>query len=233
MNIIVHGCNGRMGKTLTKVALAEADVQILCGIDTTFDSNERITGFPVYEKLGDQEVKADVVIDFSHPSALKPLLGWCILHHTPLVVATTGLGPEEYRVLQEASQWIPVFQTANLSLGINVLCHLLELASTALSHSFDVEVIEQHHKGKKDAPSGTTYLLLDAIGHHCPTHSIRAGNIPGEHTILFAGPDEVLELRHTAYSPEIFARGAIAAARYVAGKPPGLFHMSDLISFRE
>lgn len=229
MKIIIHGCNGRMGKVLATTAAKESDIEIICGIDQNKEQSDSKSGFPIYQSLGCHELKTDVIIDFSHPSALKPLLGWGILHKTPIVIATTGLGPEEHRILQEAAEMIPIFQSANMSLGINMLCKILETLTPALEREFDIEIIEKHHKYKKDAPSGTTFLLIDAIGHSCPTHSIRSGTIPGEHTVLYSGSDEVLELTHIAYSPEIFVRGALTAARYLLKQKPGLYTMRDLL----
>lgn len=228
MNIIIHGCCGKMGRVLAETALKEHDIHILCGIDNTTDTASSKLNFPVLSELRAQELITDVIIDFSQPAALKPLLCWCILTKTPVVIATTGLGPEEYRIIQEASKQIPVFQSANMSLGINVLSKALKLISPILGNDFDIEIIEKHHRMKKDAPSGTALLLEDSIGRSCPSHSVRAGSIPGEHTVIFAGTDEVIELTHIAYSRTIFARGALAAARFLIKQPPGLYNMNDL-----
>jgi 4-hydroxy-tetrahydrodipicolinate reductase len=218
-----------MGRVLATAAAKELDIEILCGIDQNKEQSNAKAGFPIYQSFGCHELKTDVIIDFSHPNALKALLGFGILHQTPIVVATTGLGPEEHRILQEAAELIPIFQSANMSLGINMLCKVLETLTPALEPEFDIEIIEKHHKHKKDAPSGTTFLLIDAIGHSCPTHSIRSGTIPGEHTVIYSGPDEVLEFTHTAYSPEIFARGALSAARFLLKQKPGLYNMKNLL----
>lgn len=228
MKIIISGCYGKMGCVLTETALSESDIKIICGIDNASDPQIK-HNFPVFNDINDLEEKTDVIIDFSHPSALKPLLGWCILHKTPIVIATTGLGPEEHRLIQEASKQIPVFQTANMSLGINAVSKVLEILSNILGNDYDIEIIEKHHKYKKDSPSGTAYMLEDAIGHTCPTHSVRAGSIPGEHTIIFAGRDEVIELTHIAYSRTIFAKGALAAARFIIDQKPGIYNMKNLM----
>jgi 4-hydroxy-tetrahydrodipicolinate reductase len=228
LKIIIHGCNGRMGKVLADLIAKEKDLDILCGIDSNLDKPSK-TPFPIYKELNGIELNADLVIDFTHHTAIKPMLAWCIMHQVPAVIATTGLGPEEHRIIQEAAKQIPIFQSANMSIGVNTLCRILEIASNSLGQSFDVEIIEKHHKYKKDAPSGTAFMLVDAVGHHCPIHSIRAGTIPGEHTAIFAGSDEVLTITHTAYSREIFAQGAIAAARFIVNQPPGLYGMKDLI----
>lgn len=228
MKLILNGCNGRMGKALASVASKESDVVILYGVDPNPDAGSNKYQFPVHPSLSCHDCNVDVIIDFSHPSALKHLLGWSILNRTPVVIATTGLGPEEHRIIQEASELIPVFQSENMSLGIHAICRVLETITPILGTNYDIELIEKHHKHKKDAPSGTTYLLTNAIGHHCPTHSIRSGTIPGEHTILFSGPDEIIEITHTAYSPEIFARGALAAAHFLILQKPGLYGMRDM-----
>lgn len=229
MNIILHGCNGKMGRMIAETASKESDIQIQCGIDSSIDSQLPKPVFPVFSNLPNRKLITDVVIDFSHPSALKSLLGWCILYQTPIVIATTGLGPEEHRIIQEASKQIPVFQSANMSLGINALCRALKTLVPIAEKDFDIEIIEKHHKFKKDAPSGTAFMLTDAIGHNCPTHSIRAGSIPGEHTVIFAGPDEVLELTHIAFSRAIFARGALSAARFLIKQNPGFYTMKDIM----
>jgi 4-hydroxy-tetrahydrodipicolinate reductase len=226
MDIIIHGCSGRMGRMLTEVISEQNEHKVICGVDP-----ERNTHFPypVYQDFAFVPPKADVVIDFSHPSAIRELLGWCILNNTPVVIATTGLGSEEHRIIQEAAKQIPVFLSANMSLGIHALCKALPLLSTMLGDEFDVGIFETHHKHKKDAPSGTAYLLKDALEGSCSAvTALRLGSIPGEHTVIFAGPDEVIELTHTAYSRKIFAIGALKAAAFVLEQKPGLYTMSDL-----
>ncbi|MDD2215143.1 MAG: dihydrodipicolinate reductase C-terminal domain-containing protein [Eubacteriales bacterium] len=229
MKIIIHGCNGKMGRVLAEISVKDPDIQILCGIDISVNTQLPNLPFPVFSNLDHQTYAADVVIDFTHPSSLKHLLGWCILTGTPLVIATTGFNPEDHRIIQEASKQIPVFQTANMSLGVNVLCKLLKILSSIVEKDFDVEIVEKHHKNKVDAPSGTAFMLVNALGHDCPTHSIRAGTIPGEHTVIVAGPDEVIELTHIALSRGIFARGALSAARFLIKQKPGLYSMEDLM----
>ena len=226
MDIIIHGCSGRMGRTLTEFIFDQSDCRVVCGVDTQSDAS---TPYPVYQDFAFVPSKADVVIDFSHPSAIKELLGWCILHNMPVVIATTGLGPEEHRIIQEASRQIPVFQSANMSLGINALCKALPVISAVLGSEYDAGIFEMHHKYKKDAPSGTAYLLKDALEGSCSAvTALRIGTIPGEHTVVFAGPDEVIELTHTAYSRRIFAAGALKAAAFLTGQKPGLYSMKDL-----
>lgn len=226
MDIIIHGCSGRMGRMLTEVILEQNEHKVICGVDR--ERTEQVP-YPIYQDFAFVPPKANVVIDFSHPSALKELLGWCILHDTPVVIATTGLGPEEHRIIQEASRQIPVFQSANMSLGIYALSKALPLLASILGDEFDVGIFETHHKHKKDAPSGTTHLLKDALGGKCSAvAALRLGSIPGEHTVIFAGPDEVIELTHTAYSRRIFALGALKAANFITKQPHGLYSMNDL-----
>ncbi|NLT46879.1 MAG: 4-hydroxy-tetrahydrodipicolinate reductase [Clostridiales bacterium] len=226
MNIIIHGCNGRMGRMLTQTISEHSEYNVICGVDP--ECSEGIP-YPVYRDFAFVPPKADVVIDFSHPAAIKDLLGWCILHDSPVVIATTGLGQEEHRIIQEASKQIPVFQSANMSLGIHALCKALSQISAILGSEFDTGIFETHHKYKKDAPSGTAYLLKDALNSNSTAvTALRLGTIPGEHTVIFAGEDEVLELTHTAYSRKIFAVGVLKAAEFLIVQKPGLYNMNDL-----
>lgn len=228
MKLIVSGCRGKMGRKLIKTLSRESDIRIICGIDNTVDKTVQVEEFPVFAAFGDHICKADAVIDFSHPTALKPLLAWCILNNCPVVIATTGLSPNDHRIIQEAAKQIPIFRSSNMSPGITVICRLLNILTSSLGMEFDVEIIEKHHKNKEDAPSGTVFMLEEAIGKSCPTHSIRAGTIPGEHTIIFAGSDEIVELTHIALSRTVYARGALAAVRFLINQKPGLYSMKDL-----
>lgn len=207
--------------------------------------------FKLYMSALDCEVKADVVIDFSYHEAVPELIEFCVKSKTPVVVATTALSDAEEEIVRKASEVIPVFRSANMSLGINVLSKMIKAATPVLEDTFNVEIIEKHHNKKLDSPSGTALLLADSInevisqkkdyiyGRHgkkdeCKItdlgiHAVRGGTIPGEHTVIFAGPDEVIEVKHTAYSKEVFARGAIKAAQYIASKTKGLYSMEDII----
>lgn len=227
MNIIIHGCGGRMGRMLSDTISEQNEHIIVFGIDAENTSGHT---FPVYKSFKDARGSADVIIDFSHHSAIKDLLGWCIINKKPLVIATTNLGEEEHRIIQEASKHIPVFQSPNMSVGIHALCKALPSIIAALGEGFDGGIFEAHHKQKKDVPSGTAYLLKDALGATCrDVSALRIGGIPGEHRVIFAGLDEVLELTHTAYSRKIFALGALRAAAFIIGKAPGLYSMDDMI----
>lgn len=249
MKILIHGCNGSMGKVLAETAMKDPSVEIVGGIDPDPSFSGEDT-FPRFRSMEACRTEADAVIDFSYHTAIRNLLGWCLLHKTPVVIATTALGPEEHRIIQEASREIPVFQSANMSLGVNVLSRLLEITTPALEADFNVEIVEMHHNQKKDSPSGTALMLAGVINEHSKAkkdyiygrhgkadicsqneigiHAIRGGTIPGEHSILYAGPDEVLTLTHTALSKAVFARGALKAAHFLISQPQGLYSMKDL-----
>jgi 4-hydroxy-tetrahydrodipicolinate reductase len=248
MDIILHGCNGRMGRVLAHIIGETEGLRVSAGIDSAETGEE---GFPVYPSLDAQDVAGDVVIDFSHFSAVGGLLKSCMAKNLPVVIATTGIGEEEQAAIGDASQKIPVFRSANMSLGINLLVKAIKDIAPFLEEDFHMEIIEKHHAMKKDSPSGTALLLADAVnssleeekelifGRHgkedeCKLsqmgiHAVRGGTIPGEHTVLFAGPDEVIALNHSALSRDIFARGALKAARYIAGREPGLYSMEDIV----
>ncbi|MCT4604876.1 MAG: 4-hydroxy-tetrahydrodipicolinate reductase [Marinisporobacter sp.] len=248
MKIILSGCNGKMGRVLVKIINEEKDLEIVAGIDANHEGYEN--PFPVYEKAEYCKEKADVLIDFSHHSALKDVLAYSVKTKTPLVVATTGLSGEDLKALMEASKDLPIFQTGNMSLGVNVLTDLAKRASLGLK-DFDIEIIEKHHNQKVDAPSGTAYLIANGInevfndkkefiyGRHgrsekrknneISIHAIRGGSIVGEHTVIFAGPDEIIEIKHTALSKDIFALGAIKAARFLNVQKNGFYNMNDLL----
>lgn len=247
-NIILNGCNGKMGRVITRIAEADPDCTIVAGIDIN-DYCEN--SYPVYTNAEECTVKADVIVDFSHPSAFFGLLDYAKDTKTPLIAATTGLSDEQRNALSDASQQIPVFFSANMSLGINLLTELAKKAAALLEGSFDIEILEKHHNQKIDAPSGTALAIADAISGELTTvpeyvydrhsvrkkrsaneigiHSIRGGTIVGEHEVIFAGQDEVISLKHQAASKEVFAVGAIRAAKFMKGKPNGMYSMTDLI----
>jgi dihydrodipicolinate reductase len=249
LNVILHGCNGKMGKTLQKIISQEPDMSVIAGIDLYMGSEP--VPFKLYMSPLDCETKADVIIDFSRHDAIEDLLTYCVRAKVPVVVATTGLGENELDLIGKASEEIPVFHSANMSLGINVLSKMLKTAVPILEEDFNVEIIEKHHCKKIDSPSGTALLLANAVndaaakkkdfiyGRHSKTdqcdirelgiHAVRGGTIPGEHTVIFAGPDEVIELTHTVYSRDVFAHGAIKAAKFIVNKSSGLYSMEDMI----
>ncbi|HWQ79133.1 MAG TPA: 4-hydroxy-tetrahydrodipicolinate reductase [Anaerovoracaceae bacterium] len=249
LNVILHGCNGRMGKTLQSIISQEPDISVIAGIDPNIGSEP--VPFKLYTSPLDCETRADVIIDFSRHDAIEDLLTYCTKAKVPVVIATTGLGDRELELIWKASEEIPVFHSANMSLGINVVSKMLKTAVPSLEDDFNIEIIEKHHNKKIDSPSGTALLLANAIneavkkkkefifGRHgkndqCKItemgiHAVRGGTIPGEHTVIFAGPDEVIEVTHTVYSRGIFAYGALKAAKFIVNKSSGLYSMEDMI----
>ncbi len=253
VNIILSGCGGRMGQAIVKAAEADGGCRIFAGIDVNADSIAPACKFPVYQSIFDAPDGADVIIDFSHHTALPALLSYAESKAMPIVVATTGHTDEEKAQMLSASEKVAVFFSGNMSIGINLLIELCKNAAATLGDGFDVEIIEKHHNQKLDAPSGTAIMIADAIKSQrndteyvydrhsvrkarekseIGVHSVRGGTIVGEHEVLFAGNNEVISLTHTATSREIFANGALRAAKYLAGKCAGLYNMSDLINGR-
>lgn len=248
-NIAITGACGKMGRVIADICAARTDCRIIAGIDL---KAERYADFPVVEKVFDLPEKPDVIIDFSHPSALPDLLNYGKMNGVPLVLATTGYSDEERAQITAASAQIPVFFTFNMSLGINLLVELARKAAQVLGGQFDIEIVEKHHNLKKDAPSGTAIMIGEAINAELDNtkhfvydrhsvrrergadeigmHAIRGGTIVGEHDIIFAGRDEVIMLSHSAQSKEVFAVGAVNAAVFLAGRTAaGMYAMSDLI----
>ena len=249
INIILVGANGKMGQVITKILAESATAKIVCGIDiNTLSTN----GFPVYPSFDAAKEECDVIIDFSHPSSLEGTLSYALKNNKGVIMATTGLSCEQISSLKAAADKIPVFFSANMSLGVNLIIQLAKKATALLEDAFDIEIIEKHHNLKIDAPSGTALAIADAINETCSEsneyvydrhsvrkkrskkeigiHSLRGGTIVGEHSVIFAGNDEIIELKHTATSKEIFAVGAIKAAIFLANKGAGLYSMDDLIS---
>lgn len=251
MKVIIHGVNGKVGNVLIDMIKNDPQMEVVAGIDP--NANDNFT-FPIFSSAHECTVKADVVIDFSHFSAIPELIQYCVKEKLPVVVATTGLDDEQYALLQDASEIIPVFKTANMSLGINVLAKAIQSIVPPLEENFNIEIVEKHHNQKVDSPSGTALLLADSINAACKEkkeyiygrhgksdvckitdlgiHAVRGGTIPGEHTIIFAGPDEIIEIKHTALSRNIFANGAVKAAKFIAKSGKGLYNMSDMLSSR-
>lgn len=248
-NIILNGCNGKMGRVITELVSFENDAKIVAG----FDINDAVKNeYPVFTDISKCDIKADVIIDFSHPSALSPLLEYAKNTKTPIVVATTGLDNSQKEELLAASKEIPLFFSANMSLGINLLINLAKKATTLLGYDFDIEIIEKHHNQKIDAPSGTALAIADGISEVLPTppeyvydrhskrtkrtkteiglHAVRGGTIVGEHEVIFAGHNEIISLSHSAQSKEVFAVGAIKAAKFISGKAAGMYSMTELVN---
>lgn len=249
--IILNGCLGRMGRVVRALVEEDPSCEIVAGIDTA--SIGAALTFPTYSEFTGCDMPADVVIDFSGIGAMHGLLQYGVQKHIPLVICTTGLTPEIMSDIREVSREVAVFQSANLSLGINLITNMLNRAAKLLCDAnFDVEIIEKHHNRKLDAPSGTALMLADAINratgggmdyiydrtdrrekrgkNELGIHALRGGTIVGEHSVVFAGCDEVVEFTHIAQSREVFAVGAVKAAVFLKGKPPGLYDMQDLIN---
>ncbi|RKI70629.1 4-hydroxy-tetrahydrodipicolinate reductase [bacterium 1xD42-67] len=249
LKMIISGCNGHMGRVVESLCTADPEVEVAAGFDM-LGSNDR--EFPVCTSPAQFSGAADAVIDFSSPAALDGLLEFAKTRQIPLVLATTGYSPEQVAQIGAAALEVPIFRSANMSLGINVLLELVKKAASILGDSCDIEIVERHHRRKVDAPSGTALMIADAAAQSCghetqyvyERHStrhprdkkeigisaVRGGTIVGEHEIVFAGHDEVMEIKHTAYSREIFAQGAIEAAKFIVGvEKPGLYDMSCLV----
>ncbi len=246
--IIITGACGKMGKVIQDIVSKRDDCTVVAGVDKY---NDGARPFPVYENIADIKEDADAVIDFSNPSLLDDLLQYGKDTNTALVIATTGFDDCQKNKIKEASKDCPVFFTYNYSLGINLLVNLAKKAVQVLGDEFDIEIIEQHHNQKIDAPSGTALMLADAINEELENpmryeydrhskrekrtkneigiHAIRGGTIVGEHEIIFAGRDENITLSHSARSKEVFAVGAVNAAIYMAGKPAGMYDMGELV----
>jgi 4-hydroxy-tetrahydrodipicolinate reductase len=249
MKVLLHGCNGKMGQVLTKIISADPDMEVVCGVDR--DPNKISNTYPVYSSLSDVKESADVVIDFSNHSCIDELLSFGIEKKIPLVICTTGFTAEEKEKMIEASKKIPVFHSANMSIGVNLIISLAKQAASALYEGFDIEIIEKHHNQKLDSPSGTALMIADAInstlqnkmeyvhGRHSKTqkrqkneigiHAVRGGAIVGEHNVIFAGGGEVIEISHSALSRDVFGYGAVKAAKFMIGKDPGFYSMEDLL----
>lgn len=246
---IMHGCNGHMGQVITGLAAEDKELEIVAGIDL---SDHIKNTYPVFSTLEECDVEADVIIDFCSAKAVDALLAYSVKKGIPVVVCTTGLSEEQVKRVKEASASVAVLKSANMSLGINMLLKLLKEAALTLAPAgFDMEIVERHHNQKVDAPSGTALALADSMNEaldkayiykydrskerskrsktEIGISAVRGGNIVGEHEVIFAGTDEVVEFKHTAYSKAVFAKGAIEAAKFLAGKPAGFYDMSDVI----
>lgn len=248
--IIMHGCNGKMGQTITNLVKDDPDAQIVAGVDV---SDHIKNDYPVFKRIAECDVPADVVIDFSNAAAIDTLLDDCEAKGLPLVLCSTGLSEEQLkRATQESIKKIPVLKSANMSLGINVLLKLLKQAAVTFGDAgFDIEIVEKHHNLKVDAPSGTALALADSINEardneyeyiydrsqrrqkrdkkELGISAVRGGTIVGDHDVIFAGTDEVITFSHRAYSKAVFAKGAVQAAKFLAGKKAGLYDMQEVV----
>jgi len=235
-----------MGQVLTKCVADDEELELVAGVSP---KHHDVDGFNTYSSFADVKEDSDVVIDFSNPLALDGILEYCLKTKTPVVLATTGYNDEEMEKIHEAAKQIPVFLSFNMSLGVNILLKLVKEAAKNLAN-FDIEIIEKHHNKKVDSPSGTAVMIANAVkeireqsefiyGRHGRTgkrqqnevgiHAVRGGTIVGEHSAIFAGNDEILEINHSARSKNVFAEGAIAAAKYLVNQEPGFYNMDDML----
>lgn len=246
---IMNGCNGKMGRVITEICKADSEIEIVAGVDL-YDgvSND----YPVFPNISVCDVKADVIIDFSNAKAVDDLLIYSAEKQIPVVLCTTGLSEEQLARVEETADKVAVLKSANMSLGINMLMELLKQAATILAPAgFDMEIVEKHHNQKLDAPSGTALALADSMNEALDNayeykydrsqerakrgqreigiSAVRGGSIVGEHEVIFAGLDEVITFEHTAYSRSVFGKGAVEAAKFLAGKPAGFYGMQDVI----
>ena len=247
--IIMLGCNGRMGQMITDMVKQDDECMIVAGIDIV---DNRDNGYPVYTKLADCDVEADAIIDFTSATDFESRMDYAVDKQIPIIECSTGLSEEQMDYLKKASEKVAVLKSANMSLGINLLMKLLKEAAVKLAgDGFDVEIVEKHHNQKLDAPSGTALALADSINEAMDDRyeyiydrsqvrqkrdkkelgisAVRGGMIVGEHEVIFAGTDEVITFKHTAYSRAVFAKGSITAAKYLKGKAAGLYDMSDVL----
>ena len=249
VKIIMHGCNGAMGQVITKLAAEDKDAEITAGIDRV---DNRENPYSVFTSCDACDVEADVIVDFSVAQAVDGVLAYALKRKMPLVLCTTGLSEKQLEDVKTASAQIPILRSANMSLGVNTVFKLAAAAAKILGEvGYDIEIVEKHHNKKMDAPSGTALAIADAINeamddrytykldrsaerarreaNEIGIQAVRGGTIVGEHEVLFCGPDEVIEIKHTAYSKAIFGKGAIQAAQFLKGKKPGMYQMSDVI----
>lgn len=249
VKVIMHGCNGKMGQTISSLIAADEEIEIVAGVDAV-DSGKNV--YPVFQSISECTVEADAVIDFSVAAAVDALLDYCAEKKLPCVLCTTGLSEAQLEKVKATAEKTAVLKSANMSLGINMLLKLLKEAAQILSPAgFDIEIVEKHHNQKLDAPSGTALALADSINEEMGDSlayvydrsqvrqkrnakeigisAVRGGTIVGDHDVIFAGADEVITFSHRAYSKAVFGKGAVQAAKFLAGKPAGLYDMSDVI----
>lgn len=249
VKVIMHGCNGHMGQVITKLIAEDNEIEIVAGVDKYTGINNT---YPVFTSIKECDIDADAVIDFCNPNAYDDMMDYCEEKSIPVVVCTTGLSEQQLARINESAKKVAVLKSANMSLGINLLMKLLKEASVKLAEAgFDIEIVEKHHNQKLDAPSGTAIALADAINEEFEgayeyvydrsqvrakrdkkelgISAVRGGTIVGDHDVIFAGEDEVITFSHRAYSKAVFGNGAIQAAKFLAGKGPGLYDMKDVV----
>lgn len=247
--IIMHGCNGKMGQVISGLLSADTEAELVAGVDAWDDGHN---SYPVFKNIRECDVEADCIIDFSAAAAVDALLDYCVEKKLPCVLCTTGLSQEQLEKVNEASKSVAILKSANMSLGINLMLKLLKKAADVLAPAgFDIEIVEKHHNLKVDAPSGTALALADSINEELDNayeyvydrsarrvkrpqkeigiSAVRGGTIVGDHDVIFAGADEVVTFSHTAYSKAVFGKGAVQAAKFLAGKSAGMYDMSNVI----
>ena len=250
IKIIMHGCNGKMGQVISEIVRNDDELTIVAGIDPyTMRENE----YPVFDDINKCDIIADVIIDFTTATAVEKLLAYAKGRKIPVVLCTTGLSDEQLQIVEEVSKEVAILKSANMSVGVNLLFKLVQEATKMLAKDYDIEIIDRHHNQKVDAPSGTALAFADKINEVLDNEyeyvydrsterkkrskkeigfsAVRGGSIVGDHDIIFAGLDEVIEFHHSAYSKAVFAKGAVTAAKFLAGKPAGRYDMSDVIKF--
>ena len=250
VKMIMHGCNGRMGHVIADLVAADEAIEIVAGVDAFGESTY---SFPVFRSLSECNVDADVIVDFSNASAVDGLLDHCAAKGIPVVLCSTGLSEEQLLKVKETSGKVAILKSANMSVGVNALMKVLkEVSPIFAAAGFDIEIVEKHHNQKVDAPSGTALALADSINESLSNEyeyvydrstrrekrpvkeigisAVRGGTIVGDHDVIFAGQDEVVTVSHRAYSRAIFGKGAIEAAKFLAGKGPGMYDMSDVLA---
>ena len=249
IKFLMHGCNGKLGRMISEIGKGDENAALAAGVDAYTDVRNE---YPVFDSIGKCDVDVDVVIDFSTAKAVDGLLDYCVEKKLPLVLCTTGLDEGQLQKVEQASKKIAVLKSANMSLGINLLLKLLQNAAKVLAPAgYDIEIVERHHNQKLDAPSGTALALADSVNdalggeyHYVYDRSqvrqkrdkkeiglsaVRGGTIVGNHEVIFAGTDEVIEFTHTAYSRSVFAKGAVEAGNFLAGKAAGMYDMGDVV----
>ncbi len=249
MRILLHGCNGKMGQVITRILRESGNDEIVCGVD--LDPSKHNNSYPVYASLEDVVESPDVLIDFSHHTCLGDLLKFGVKRNVPLVICTTGFDEKQKEAMKDAAEKIPVLHAPNMAVGVNLIISLAKQAARALYGDFDIEIVERHHNQKVDAPSGTALAIAEGInsaldgtlsythGRHTKTerrkknelgiHAVRGGAIVGDHSVIFAGLGEVIEINHSAISRDVFAHGALRAARFLRSEGPGLYNMDHVI----
>lgn len=249
VKVIMHGCNGKMGQVISNLIAADSEIELVAGVDARDDGHNP---YPVFTDINECNAEADCIIDFSAAVAVDKLLDYCVEKKMPCVLCTTGLSEAQLQRVAEAAKSTAILKSANMSLGINLLLKMLKEAAGVLAPAgFDMEIVEKHHNLKVDAPSGTALALADSINEEFNNEyeyvydrssrrekrpekeigisAVRGGTIVGDHDVIFAGADEVITFSHTAYSKAVFGKGAVQAAKFLAGKPAGMYNMGDVI----